>query len=61
MQSQTKILKTTDFTNQNFYIGIDVHKKQWTSTIRLDGTYIKTYTIEPIGAGNGHASESQLS
>src|SRR5664279_4823390 len=44
---QTKILKTTDFTNQNFYIGIDVHKKQWTSTLRLDGTYIKTYTIEP--------------
>jgi hypothetical protein len=47
MQIQTKIQKTTDFTNQNFYIGIDVHKKQWTSTIRLDGTYIKTYTMEP--------------
>jgi transposase len=28
-------------------IGIDVHKKQWTSTLRLDGTYIKTYTMEP--------------
>ena len=44
---QPKFLKSADFTNQNFYIGIDVHKKQWTSTIRLDGTYIKTYTMEP--------------
>ena len=47
MQSQTKIQKTTDFTNHNFYIGLDVHKRQWTSTIRVDGTYIKTYTMEP--------------
>jgi hypothetical protein len=44
---QPKFLKSTDFSNQNFYVGTDVHKKQWTSTIRLDGTYIKTCTMEP--------------
>jgi len=47
MQSQTKVLKNADFTNQNFYIGLDVHKRQWTVTFRLDGTYIKTFTMEP--------------
>ena len=47
MQSQTKITKTTDFSNQNFYNGIDCHKKQWTVTTRLDGTYLKTYSIPP--------------
>lgn len=47
MQSQTKFSKSVDFSNQNFYNGIDVHKKQWTVTIRLDGTYIKTCTMAP--------------
>ena len=47
MQSQTKITKTTDFSNQNFYNGIDAHNKQWTITTRCDGTYIKTYTMAP--------------
>ena len=47
MQSQAKVSKTTDFSNQNFYNGIDAHKKQWTITIRCDGTYIKTYTMPP--------------
>src|SRR5215210_7031999 len=47
MQTPTKITKTPDFSNQNFYNGIDAHKKQWTVTTRVDGTYIKTYTMPP--------------
>jgi transposase len=47
MQSQAKVSKTTDFSNQNFFNGIDAHKKQWTITTRCDGTYIKTYTMPP--------------
>jgi transposase len=47
MQTPTKITKTPDFSNQNFYNGIDAHKKQWRVTIRVDGTYIKTYTMPP--------------
>lgn len=47
MQSQPKIPKSVDFTGHNFYNGIDVHKKQWTVTTRVDGTYLKTYTLTP--------------
>ena len=47
MQSQTKNTRTADFTGQNFYIGIDYHKKQWTVTTRLSGTYLKTFTLLP--------------
>lgn len=50
MKHQTKVLNVADFTNQIFYIGIDVHKKQWTVTLRLDGTYIKTITMPPSAA-----------
>lgn len=35
------------FKNQRFYIGIDVHKKSWTVTIRSDGIVLKTYTMNP--------------
>ena len=42
MQSQTNFRKTLDFSGHNFYNGIDVHKKQWTVTTRVDGTYLKT-------------------
>lgn len=47
MQSQSKFSKSVDFSNQNFYVGIDVHKQQWTVTTRVDGTYIKTFTLPP--------------
>lgn len=31
-----------DFSNQSFFIGIDVHKKQWVVTIRNNGMVLKT-------------------
>jgi transposase len=36
-----------DFSNQVFYIGIDVHKKSWAVTIRNSGIEIKTMSMEP--------------
>lgn len=36
-----------NFTGQVFFIGIDVHKKSWTVTIRLNGMQLKTFTMEP--------------
>ena len=35
------------FKGQVFFIGIDVHKKSWTVTIRLNGMQLKTFTMEP--------------
>jgi hypothetical protein len=31
------------FTNQSFFIGIDVHKRNWTVTIRMDQLNLKTF------------------
>jgi transposase len=38
---------TVSFKNQVFYIGIDVHKRSWTVTIRTDGMVLKTYSMKP--------------
>lgn len=35
------------FENQVFYIGIDVHKRSWTVTIRTDNMALKTFTMNP--------------
>ena len=35
------------FNNQRFYIGVDVHKKQWTVTIRSNKLALKTFSINP--------------
>jgi transposase len=34
-----------DFSGQIFFIGIDVHQKQWVVTIRLNGMVLKTMTM----------------
>lgn len=35
------------FNNQRFYIGVDVHKKQWTVTIRSNKLALKTFSMKP--------------
>lgn len=42
MQRQNKAIS---FKNQQFFVGIDVHKKQWTVTIRNNKLVLKTYTM----------------
>jgi len=36
-----------DFSNQIIFIGIDVHKKQWSITINTGGQQIKTFSMNP--------------
>lgn len=35
------------FTGQNFYCGVDTHKKNWTVTIETDDIVLKTFSQEP--------------
>ena len=42
-----KLIKGVDFTGQRFYVGIDVHKKSWTVTIRHAGMHIEQFTQPP--------------
>jgi len=44
MQSQNSDL---DFSNQEFYLGIDVHKKSWNVTIRSNNIVLKTFSMNP--------------
>jgi len=45
------MIKTKDtpisFSGQHFYVGIDVHKKRWSVTIRNNDMRIKTYSMDP--------------
>ena len=36
-----------DFSNQDFYIGIDVHKRSWAVTIRSNNIVLKTFSMNP--------------
>ncbi len=40
-------VSTLDFNNQLFYVGIDIHKRQWTVTIRSNRMELKTLSIDP--------------
>lgn len=44
METQTSNLS---FKGQHFYVGIDVHKKQWTTTIRSVNKELKTFSMNP--------------
>jgi transposase len=39
--------KTLDFINQLFFVGIDVHQRSWTVTIRSAGKVLRTYSMNP--------------
>jgi len=43
MQTQINEL---DFNGQNFYCGIDIHKKTWSVTIETDDISLKTLNLE---------------
>jgi transposase len=38
---------TISFENQVFFIGIDVHKRSWSVTIRMNGMELKTFSMQP--------------
>ena len=40
-------LTKPDFSAQHFFIGIDVHKKQWTVVIQLEDLFLKNFSMNP--------------
>ena len=46
MKTQAQVSEV-DFNGQNFYCGIDVHKKSWTVTIETDDITLKTFRQNP--------------
>ena len=36
-----------DFTNQHFFVGIDVHKKNWTVSVMNNNLFLSTYVMDP--------------
>ncbi len=41
-------VSTLNFNNQSFYLGLDIHKRQWTVTIRSNRMILKTFSMDPI-------------
>lgn len=44
MQSTMPSIKTTNFSGQPFYVGLDVHKKSWTVTVRTMGLEVAHFS-----------------
>lgn len=40
-------IKQVNFSNQQIFIGIDVHKKQWAVTIIISGIIVKKFSMNP--------------
>ena len=43
---QNKIIGL-NFSNQRFFIGLDVHKKSWKVTLRTNRMELKTFSMNP--------------
>jgi transposase len=40
----TNLKQKVDFTGKNIFVGIDVHKKNWSNTLYYDQQYLRSYT-----------------
>ena len=45
--SVMKNVSKLSFQGKHFYVGIDVHKKSWTVTIRCEKTVVSTFSMNP--------------
>ncbi len=43
-----KNTKNLDFSNNQFYVGIDVHKVRWQVAIMLEKNLLKTFSMDPV-------------
>jgi transposase len=43
--------KVIDFSGENIYVGLDVHKKSWSATVLTDDLEHRTFTISPDAKG----------
>lgn len=55
---QAQCTKKVDFSNENFYIGLDVHKKSWQVTILTDNLELKAFTQPPSADVLAHFLQS---
>ena len=46
-QAMTKVKKKISFEGQKIYVGIDVHKKQWTVCVCTDQTNFRPFSMKP--------------
>jgi hypothetical protein len=46
----TNLQNSIDFKGQKFYVGLDVHKRSWTVTIRSLGIHLTHFTQPPVAA-----------
>jgi len=50
-RKEITMIKTKDtsisFSGQHFYVGIDVHKKRWSVTIRQNDMRLRSYSMDP--------------
>ena len=44
----TNFRNSIDFKDQNFYVGIDVHKKSWSVTVRTSQIEVAHFTQPPV-------------
>lgn len=38
--------QSIDYTDEEFFLGIDVHKKSWKVTVRINGMELKTFSMD---------------
>ena len=43
----TNLQNSVDFSGQKFYVGLDVHKKSWSVTVRSLGIQVAHFTQPP--------------
>ncbi len=41
------IVSKLDFSGQRIFVGMDVHKNNWTVTIRMNHLHLKTFSMNP--------------
>jgi hypothetical protein len=39
--------QSIDYTNEDFFLGIDVHKNSWKVTVRTNDMELKTFSMDP--------------
>jgi transposase len=56
----TSKITTNDFSGQTFYVGLDVHKKSWSVTVRTSGLEIEHFTQTPDPVQLAHHLKSRF-
>ena len=58
---QVQVIKKIDFSEQNLYIGLDVHSKSWHVTVVSQSLCLKSFTAPPSQESLSHFLRDKLS